>query len=243
MAAPQDTVVVSTRQRPLRADHGHDPVELAILVDRERIALELHDLVIRRIFVAGLALQSTAAVAEDPRITRRLEDVVAELDATISDIRTTIFALERHRDRGSTRGDLRSRVIGLASQVAPILGHDPSVRFAGPIDAAVPEVIAEQLLAVLREVLSNVTRHAHASATTIDLSVAANLVLQVTDNGVDTSGAGRTSGLGNLRRRAEFLGGEAELTSRAGAGTCVKWWVPCTRPFPGGACFARPSSR
>jgi signal transduction histidine kinase len=218
---------VSTKQRSFRADHGHDHEELAILADRERIAFDLHDLVIQRIFAAGLALQSTAAAAEDPQVTRRLEDVVTELDATISDIRTTIFALEHHRDRGSTRGDLRSRVIDLSGQAATALGHDPSVRFAGPIDAAVPEVIVEQLLAVLREVLSNVRHHAHATATAIDLSVAANLLLQVTDNGVGTSGAGRTSELRNLRRRAESLGGGAELTSQAGAGTCVKWWVPC----------------
>jgi two-component system, NarL family, sensor histidine kinase DevS len=96
----------------------------------------------------------------------------------------------------------------------------------------VPDVVAEHLLAVLREALSNVARHAHATKTTIYLSAAGNLVLQVTDNGVGTAGSSPSSGPRNMASRAESLGGGTELTSLGGGGTCVKWWVPVRRSEP-----------
>jgi two-component system, NarL family, sensor histidine kinase DevS len=196
------------------------------MADRERIAFDLHDLVIQRLFAAGLALKSTANITVDQQIARRLNRVIDELDGTIVDIRTTIFALG-HRYK-SPSSDLCGQILDLVRD-ARTLGHDPEIRFYGPIATAVPDVVAEHLLAVLREVLSNVARHAHATKTTIYLNVSGNLVLQVTDNGVGTAGSSPSSGLRNMASRAESLGGGTELTSPSGGGTCVKWWVPVGR--------------
>jgi len=201
--------------------------ELAIMADRERIASDLHDLVIQRLFAAGLALQSTAKITVDPQIARRLDHVIDELDAAIVDIRSSIFALG-HRCK-STSGDLRGQILDLVADAARTLGHDPSMRFYGPVATAVPDVVADHLIAVLREALSNVARHAHATKTTINLHVSGYLLLQVTDNGVGTAGSSPSNGLRNMASRAESLGGGSELTSPGGAGSCVKWWVPVRR--------------
>ena len=192
------------------------------MVDRERIAMDLHNLVVRRLFATGLALQGVMGLVEDPLVVRRLGGVVDELDAAIVDIRTTIFALERRRT--TTPRGLRARVLDLVADVGDSLGYDPTQHFCGPVDTAVPEVVAEHLLAVLREALANVARHAHATATTIDLSVTSNIMLRVADNGTGTAGPPPdTRGLRNMRERAEALGGGVELTSRAGAGFFVRW--------------------
>lgn len=209
--------------------------ELAIMADRERIAFDLHDLVIQRLFAAGLVLKSTADIALDPQIASRLDHVIDEIDTTIVDIRATIFALG-HRYK-STSGDLRSHILDLVGDAAGTLGHHPNVRFRGPIATDVPDVVAEHLLAVLREALSNVARHAHATRTIVDLSVATNVVLQVTDNGVGTAGSSPVSGLRNMARRAESLGGGTELTSPGGGGTRVKWWVPVRRSRTSGGAY------
>lgn len=195
------------------------------MVDRERIAIDLHDVVVRQLFTAGLALQGIIGLVEDPLVVRRLGGVVDQLDSAIVDIRTTIFALE-HRRTTTPRG-LRARVLDLVADAADSLGHDPTLRFGGPVDTAAPEVVAEHLLAVLREALANVALHAHATATTIDLSVTSNIMLRVADNGTGTAGPPPdTRGLRNMRERAEALGGGVELTSRAGAGFFVRWWAP-----------------
>lgn len=207
-----------------RAGQEGERRESAIMADRERIAFDLHDLVIQRLFAAGLALKSTANSTADPQIARRLNHVIDELDGTIVEIRTTIFGLG-HRYK-SDSGDLRGQILDLVGDAARTLGHDPRMRFYGPIATAVPDVVAEHLLAVLREALSNVARHAHATKTTIYLNVSGDLVLQVTDNGVGTAGSSPSSGLRNMASRAESLGGGTELTSPGGGGTSVKWWVP-----------------
>lgn len=198
--------------------------ELAIMADRERIAFDLHDLVIQRLFAAGLALQSTANLTVDPRIVGRLDHVIDELDGTIVDIRTTIFALG-HLYKGAS-GDLRDQVLDLVGEAARTLGHDPTMRFYGPIASSVPDTVAEHLVAVLREALSNVARHAHASKTTVHLNVSGHLVLHVTDNGVGIGASSPSNGLRNMASRAESLGGGTEVTRPSGGGTCVKWWVP-----------------
>lgn len=195
------------------------------MVDRERIASGLHDLVVRRLFAAGLALQGTIGLVEDSLVVRRLGVVVDELDAAIRDIRTTMFALGPRRT--TTVPGLLAQVLDLVADTADSLGHDPTLRFGGPIDSAVPEVVAEHLLAVLGEALSNVARHAYATATTIDLTVTSNITLRVADNGTGSAGPPPiTRGLRNMRERAEALNGGIEMTSRAGGGFCVQWWAP-----------------
>src|SRR6266540_726655 len=135
-----------------------DRQELAIVSDRDRIARDLHDLVIQRLFATGLSLQGIRAKAL-PEVQIRLDQAVADLDTTIRDVRTTIFELH-HRETAA----LRDSISALAREYVPILGFAPAIRTRGPVDTLVPAETAEQLLAVLREALSNVARHAGASS-------------------------------------------------------------------------------
>ncbi len=131
--------------------------ELATLEDRERIARDLHDTVIQRLFAVGLSLQATQRLVDDPIVSSRLRTAVDDLDTTVRDIRAAIFELQvAHRSGPS----VRQQLLDLAAQSATALGFDPVIRFDGPIDAAVEPSLAEELLAVLREVLTNVARHA-----------------------------------------------------------------------------------
>ena len=212
-----------------------EQAERAIAAERRRIATALHDVTIRQLFDVGLAVQGTMAITGDPRIAHRLEEIVDELDATISAIRSTVFAFEV-RPAGTSTG-LRRRVVDAAIEAAELLGHDPAVSFSGPVDTAVPEALGDRLLAVLQGALSDVARHAHASATTIELSVTTDIVLQVTDDGAGTTGAPRASGSRDWRRWAEALGGGLEVVDRSAGGTCLRWWVPAaalqpSRPGP-----------
>jgi two-component system sensor histidine kinase DevS len=135
-----------------RAGPEDEGWELALMADRERIAFDLHDVVIQRVFAAGLALKSIANITVDPQLARRLNHVVDELDATIADMRSTIFALGHRYKRSS--GDLRGQILDLVREAAGTLEHDPRTRFYGPIATGVPDDVAEHLVAVLSEALS-----------------------------------------------------------------------------------------
>lgn len=169
-----------------RAQLEHEQLQLAS--DRERISRDLHDIVIQRLFATGLALLGVANLVELPEAARRISAAVDELDTAIRDIRTTIFAL-RHQ-RASSSSSLRGQVLKVISEATGGLGHDPTIRFDGPVDTAVSDEVGEHLLAVLREALSNVTRHAHATSTSILVHVDGNIVLRVTDDG---TGMGKSS--------------------------------------------------
>jgi signal transduction histidine kinase len=205
------------------AERRRDSEALSLFADRDRIARNLHDLVIQRLFATGMALEGAAnLVGVNPDDARnRIQRAVGDLDATIKEIRTTVFALQQPADRSSS---LRARIIEVVDAAAAPIGFAPSVRFDGPIDTLVDEHIGEQLLAVLREALSNVARHAHASAVRVEVSARERLVLQVCDNGVGMTTTGRRSGLANMASRAEQLGGE--LTIGDGQpGTMLRWSV------------------
>ncbi|NYI99807.1 signal transduction histidine kinase [Nocardioides thalensis] len=199
--------------------------ELLLAKDRDRIARDLHDLVIQRIFATGMQLQGAVKLDLD-ELRSRVGDAVSELDVAIRDLRSTIFEL----GRGGS-GALLDSARALLRDYSAVLGFVPLLRSSGPVDLAVQPVTADQLLLALREILSNVARHAQASSTTVELSAgAAWLSLKVTDDGrgfdADDVAAGR--GLGNLRHRAESLGGELRVTSGSG-GTTVEWIVPVDR--------------
>lgn len=197
--------------------------EMLVISDRERIARDLHDRVIQRIFAAGLTLQGTVAMTGSAAADR-IDTVITELDAAIGEIRQTIFALEHGP---VTAGSLRREVLDLAASTAGQLGHQASVDLRGPIDSVVTGEVADQLLAVLREALANVARHAHARATHIGLAASdSELVLQVSDDGVGISGATRSSGLANLRQRAHALGGSFAIGQPPAGGTRLRWRVP-----------------
>ena len=157
-----------------------DREALAVVSDRDRIARDLHDVVIQRLFATGLQLQGVRGQAGDPLVTERLDQAVADLDETIRDIRSTIFELRQARTDG-----VLSQVRAMAEEYAEPLGFLPLVRNDGPVDTAVDDRVADELLAVLREALSNVARHAAATETRIELRVDDRVLeLSVTDDGI-----------------------------------------------------------
>ena len=199
--------------------------ELALLEDRERIARDLHDTVIQRLFATGLRLQGAARLAQRPEVADRIIQAVDDLDLTVKHIRTAIFGLEASR-RAS--GGLRQRVLSLASEAAGALGFDPHVLFDGTVDTLDEEVAAE-LLAVLREALTNVARHAGATRADVEITVDAEVVLRVVDDGKGRPEEHRAGGhgLANLAARASRLGGSVTVAAgAAGSGTVVDWRVP-----------------
>jgi signal transduction histidine kinase len=205
-----------------RAQATEDREELAVVSDRDRIARDLHDVVIQRLFATGLQLQGMRSIVVNPEVGERLEKAVDDLDQTIRDIRTTIFELQ-HRQGGS----LRSRVRALVKEYVPVLGFAPSIRILGPVDTVVSSTVADQLLAVLREALSNVARHALADQAEVEIAASPDeLTLTVTDNGTGLPAERNESGLRNARRRAEVQGGVLELAAGDPTGTVFRWRVP-----------------
>lgn len=198
-----------------------------VMNDRDRIARDLHDMVIQRVFAAEMMLHSAATLVIRPEVAERIETVIGELDGAIQDLRTTIFALHGGWQRSTS---VRGQVLDLATAAQDGLGFSPNVRFDGPVDTTVTDEVAVQVLAVLREALTNIARHAQASSASVVLKVAdGEVVLQVTDDGRGFDTARHQGGLRNFRERAESHGGRFELHSELGAGTRIDWRVPLSR--------------
>jgi signal transduction histidine kinase len=199
--------------------------ELALFEDRERIARDLHDRVIQRLFATGLSLQALAGSAVPADVAERLARAVDDLDETVREVRSSIFELHTARVPGRS---LRQEVLAACTDAGRVLGFEPVVHFDGPVDARADDRLADHLLAVLREALSNVTRHARASTAAVDLAATADrIVLTVTDDGVGLDPAAHGGhGLANMRRRATALGGEVAIDPGTDAGTRVVWSVP-----------------
>jgi signal transduction histidine kinase len=196
--------------------------ELVVVSDRDRIARDLHDLVIQRLFATGMQLQGLRMLADRPDLLERLDKAVDDIDLTIRDIRGTIFQLQ-NRQGASLRADVRK----LVKDYLPLLGFTPAVRTVGPVDTAVPERVQRELLAVLREALSNIARHALADGASVDVEVTAGSVtLRVADDGVGLPVSRSESGLRNARRRAASLGGTFELVPNEPQGTVFTWRAP-----------------
>ncbi|MDT0200781.1 histidine kinase [Nocardioides sp. AE5] len=200
--------------------------ELMLVAERDRIARDLHDVVIQRLFATGLQLQGVRGKVDDPAVTELLASAVKDLDTTIRDIRTTIFELQ-YRGRVSLRADVRK----LVREYVPVLGFTPLVRITGAVDALVPDPVAAQLLAVLREALSNVARHAGATTCRVEVDVRRDeapgrVRLAVIDNGTGIDGEVVESGLRNARRRAQDLGGTLTHAGEEAGGTRLVWQVP-----------------
>ncbi|MET9390968.1 GAF domain-containing sensor histidine kinase [Streptomyces sp. NPDC006624] len=210
------------------AEHRREAEHLMVLTDRDRIARDLHDLAIQRLFASGLTLNSVLGrLADKPEVTERVRRVIDDLDDTIKTVRSTIYALGE-RDRSDGRSGLRARLLSETDQAAETLGFSPALRMTGLLDTDVPAGHAEHLLAVLREALSNAARHAHATAVEVTAETdGARLRLRVSDNGrgIDPD-VTRRSGLDNLRRRATDLDGTLTLTANDPGGTVVEWTVP-----------------
>ena len=211
-----------------RARAQDEREQLAVLGDRERIARELHDVVIQRLFAAGMQLQVATSMVEKAEARKRIDTVIDDLDVTIRDIRAAIFEL-RQAGRGSLRGEIRATV----EQAHGPLGFRPELRVDGPVDTVVPDEVRPALLAVLREALSNVARHAEAGAVSVVVTAGrGELTLTVRDDGrgyakgEQSATHGSGDGVRNMRARANELGGVCTLARAEPGGTLLTWRVP-----------------
>ena len=199
---------------------------VAVLEDRDRIARDLHDHVIQQLFAIGLSLESTAMqLGQHPRAMQKLEDRVLDLDRTIRQIRTSIFELRGSHDPSA--GGLRQELLELAGELAPALGFRPNLTFSGGVDLSVIGAVADDIVACVREALTNVAKHARATRVDVDISAGAGgVAVSVVDNGDGPGEDRRLSGLDNLRARAERRGGSFGVGAAPGGGTQLLWKVP-----------------
>jgi signal transduction histidine kinase len=207
------------------AQGREDRSRLAVFEDRDRIGRDLHDLVIQRLFAIGLTLENASRLAERPEVTTRLSAAVDDIDATIKDIRRTIFELSAPPESR----DLRAQLGDALEVVAPALGFLPHLTTVGPVDAVVGDEVRGHLLAVLREALANAARHAAATTVEVVVAVGDEVVLTVRDDGVGYRPRERRSGVRNMTERAESLGGTLTVATRAEGGTELVWRVPVQR--------------
>jgi len=204
------------------SDARADQQRLGVLEDRDRIARDLHDHVIQRLFAAGLSLQSIAASVDDEAVGQRLTRTVDELDDTIRQIRTTIFALQEESSRS-----LRGTTLAVVDQLAPLLPVRPDVQLVGPLDTIADEAIIADVEAVLRESLTNVAKHARAAEIRVFVQAdSKHLALTVIDNGIGLGQDIRRSGLANLNRRAERHGGHLDVGNSPEGGLRLQWSIP-----------------
>ena len=205
------------------AERRRDAERLVLLEDRDRIAKDLHDTVIQRLFATAMTLMSAIKITQRPDVTVRVQRAVDDLDETIRQIRSTIFALQTSP---GDRPPLRNRILAVTEGFAESLGFTPAVRLEGLLDTTVSDEAGEQLIAVLHEALSNVVRHAHAHRVTVAVDAGDALVLLVEDDGIGIPAGGRRSGLRNLADRARNLGGSFATRDRKSGGTVLEWRVP-----------------
>ncbi len=208
------------------AEHRKQAEQMAVFEDRDRIAKDLHDLVIQRLYATGMSLQGVTSIIAVPEVAERVSRSVDALDDTIREIRSAIFALQTHPE--AKPAALRARILFVAQEMAAALGFAPSLQLDGALDTLVPDEVAEHLLTALREALSNAARHANASQVQVTVTVNGELVLTVRDNGVGFTDNGRRSGLHNLEQRAAGLGGSLVIGPNEGSGTALTWRVPLT---------------
>ena len=197
---------------------------LAALENRDRIARDLHDHVIQRLFAAGLTAQSLAETTTEPLIQEGLARTIGDLNATIRQIRTTIFGLT---DNAVTATSLRRSVASIVDQMTQTLGFRPEVNLSGPLDTMADDAMVGDVEAVLRESLTNVSRHAGATAVVVQVAAGASaLTISISDDGVGMGEMSRRSGLANLRSRAEARGGHLTIGEGDEKGLRLQWAIP-----------------
>ncbi len=205
------------------ADSRTAEQKVVLLEDRERIARDLHDHVIQELFAIGLGLESAAALlGPDDRIGQRVRQRVEDIDRTIRRIRTSIFALRAANPASAAA--LRQRVLEVCSELTSTLGFPPHVAFAGPVDLVGDAVLVDEVAAVVREVLTHVARYAGATTASVDISATTTqIVITVSDNGSGYSASARSTGMANLRVRAQRCGGAFDVSSGPAGGTVHTW--------------------
>ena len=208
--------VAIDRARGQEAQH-----RVIVLAERERIAQDLHDLVIQRLFATGLSLQ---AITKDPDIPEkdllRVKEAIDNLDSTIQQIRNSVFALQNHAGAKGVRTSVQSEVASLRSSSAMGI----SCEFNGPVDTVIVGEVAEQVFAVVRELLSNAIKHSHARSVEVQVNaLLTSCVVRVIDDGVGFREGALRSGLANLEFRAEKLQGSFDIHSLLRGGTEAIW--------------------
>ena len=206
------------------AEHRRYAERAAVYADRDRIARNLHDQVIQRLFATGMSLQAAIGMLPAGPGTGRVRQAVDALDETVRDIRAAIFTLQSEPDPDSP--SLRTEIMAVAGEMSDALGYAPSLRLDPGLDSLVPRPVAEDMLVALREALSNAARHARASRVDVSVEAGRELLLVVQDNGVGYADNGRRSGLANLTERARSQGGSMRLATAGGGGTRMEWRVP-----------------
>jgi signal transduction histidine kinase len=200
--------------------------ELDLLEDRERIARDLHDTVIQRLFATGLSLQASIRLSDDPRLTTRIQTAIDDLDTTVREVRAAIFEL--HNPQYPAGPSVRRNLLAIGSELVDVLGSEPTFRFVGPVDTTIDGELAATVVAVVREGLSNVARHAAPSRAEVTLDVEGGTLSLTIDDEGPGPGPARAGGRGlsNIRARAEALGGTTDLEARPGGGARLAWQVP-----------------
>lgn len=208
------------------ASRRSDAEQLTVLEDRDRIARDLHDLVIQRLYATGMSLEGAVPMTTRPEVTDRIRHAVDAMDDTIKDIRGTIYALQARSQPDAPH--LRAEIVSLVDEMTELLGYAPALRLGSGLDSRAAAELSEQLLAVLREALSNAARHAQATRVnvTVDMDSSRRVFVLVRDNGVGMGETSRHSGLANMAERAEKLGGTFRVSEAAGGGTEIEWRVP-----------------
>jgi signal transduction histidine kinase len=218
LAMAAGIAIENARLHSLVRDH-------ALTEDRDRIARDLHDSVIQRLFAIGLSLQGTTRMVERPEAVLRIAEAIDKIDETIRQLRKAIFDIELTINKEG----LHPKVLDLLHELRPVLDVPPQVALSGPVDRLVTGQLVDEVLAVLREALTNVGKHAQATQVIVTVAAGDELRLVVADDGIGVSAAAEGSGglgLKNMRQRAERLGGGMEIgTSREG-GTRLTWHVP-----------------
>ena len=218
------------------AEHRRESERLSVFEDRDRIARDLHDLVIQRLYATGMSLEGATPLISRPEVATRVRTAVDAMDETIKDIRATIFALQARRTEKPP--GTRARILAVADEMAGPLGFAPSLRLSGPLDDLISGELAEHLLTALREALSNVARHAKASRVDVTIEIGGrgagrkdgeSAILRVRDYGIGINDVVKRSGLRNLADRANQLGGTMQVIRHPDGGTELEWKVPLSR--------------
>jgi signal transduction histidine kinase len=198
--------------------------QLDVYEDRDRIARDLHDHVIQRVFAAGLALQAVLPRVDDAQARSRVGFVVRQLDDTVRDIRTTIFDLKTTAD-ADAGGSVRRRLLDIVNETADGI-LEPTVRMSGAIDTLVTGELAADVEAVVREGVSNAARHSGGGHVTVTLDVADEVVVEIVDDGRGIDPQAARSGLRNLEQRAGGHGGQSAVEVVRDGGTRLRWSAP-----------------
>ena len=229
-----DIVTSFAAQASLVVHHEHqrDLVQqMALLEDQERIGRDLHDTVIQGLFATGLSLQGASRLITEPEARRRVASAVDDLDVIVRHIRTVIFDVETDR-----RGDegFRRQALGVVEEAGRSIGHEPRLLFEGPVDTIIDDDLTGDLLATLRESLSNVARHAQARHVLVEIRAAESIAITVIDDSVGPGarprpGHGPGHGVRNMAQRAEARGGTFSISPGPNGGTVVHWQVPAPK--------------